>query len=238
MRTYGEKVYTDLNTIEKELLEWCEKSDLDLSAKHRKELCNAAHWEKYKAFYEFAKMMMHEIGGDEYRDFNQFQEKVNNTVKKHKLKLTAPQLNVILSAVSWYDDSAEKVIKKTQKLGGDKLFELLQHLDCTEAQLPDYGYFPTGKASEYIVYENQTDLRDSESIPLAENIHAYFLKEVKPHVEEAWIDLDKTKIGYEISFNKYFYQHKPLRSLEEVSEEILTLEQENDGLIMDILNLA
>ena len=54
---------------------------------------------------------------------------------------------------------------------------------------------------------------------------------------KAWIDLDKTKIGYEISFNKYFYQHKPLRSIEEVSKEILDLEEMNEGVIMDILNL-
>jgi type I restriction enzyme M protein len=60
---------------------------------------------------------------------------------------------------------------------------------------------------------------------------------VKPHVPESWIDLDKTKIGYEISFNKYFYQHKPLRSIEEVSNEILALEQESEGLIMDILKM-
>src|SRR5690606_34589943 len=115
---------------------------------------------------------------------------------------------------------------------------LLHHLDCTSEQLPDFGYYPSGKKDEYIVYENQSDLRDSESVPLQENIHGYFLREVKPHVEEAWIDLDKTKIGYEISFNKYFYQHKPLRPIEEVSQEILALEQENEGLIMDILNLA
>jgi type I restriction enzyme M protein len=50
--------------------------------------------------------------------------------------------------------------------------------------------------------------------------------------------LDKTKIGYEISFNKYFYQHKPLRSIEEVSEEIVALEAESEGLIMGILNLS
>ncbi len=237
-QTYGEKVYTDLKGIEKELLQWCEKNDLDLSAKHRKELCNPAHWEKYRTLFGFATMIMHEIGGDEYRDFNLFRDKVNSAVKKHKIKPSAAQLNVILSAVSWYDETAEKVIKKTQKLSGDKLDHLLHHLDCTVAQLPDHGYYPSGKPNEYIVYENQTDLRDSESVPLAENIHAYFLREVKPHVEEAWIDLDKTKIGYEISFNKYFYQHKPLRSLEKVSEEILTLEQENEGLIMDILNLA
>ncbi|MCC5917256.1 MAG: hypothetical protein JJU02_07995, partial [Cryomorphaceae bacterium] len=68
--------------------------------------------------------------------------------------------------------------------------------------------------------------------------HEYFLREVKPHVNEAWIDLDKTKIGYEISFNKYFYQHQPLRSIEEVSAEILALEEESEGLIMDILKMG
>ena len=69
-------------------------------------------------------------------------------------------------------------------------------------------------------------------------IYTYFLNEVKPHVDEAWINLDTVKIGYEISFNKYFYQHKPLRSLEEVTADILALEKESDGLITEILNLA
>ncbi len=55
---------------------------------------------------------------------------------------------------------------------------------------------------------------------------------------EAWINLDATKIGYEISFNKYFYRHKPLRELEEVTADILNLESESDGLIREILNLA
>ena len=80
-------------------------------------------------------------------------------------------------------------------------------------------------------------MRDYENIPLKENIYDYFLREVKPHVPEAWIDLEKIKIGYEISFNKYFYRHKPLRSIEEVTAEILQLEKENEGLIMDILGL-
>ena len=73
-------------------------------------------------------------------------------------------------------------------------------------------------------------------MPLKEDIHTYFLREVKPHVEEAWINLDATKIGYEISFNKYFYQHKPLRAIEEVTSDILALEKESDGLIAEILN--
>lgn len=80
-------------------------------------------------------------------------------------------------------------------------------------------------------------MRDSENTPLSDTVHNYFLKEVKPHVEEAWIDLDRTRIGYEISFNKYFYQHKPLRSIEEVSQELMEIEQLSDGLIKDIIEL-
>ncbi|MCK6610961.1 MAG: type I restriction-modification system subunit M [Bacteroidia bacterium] len=236
--TYGEKVYNELNKLEKDILEWCDKSGFDLTAKHRKELCSPAHWEKYKSLLGFANLLKLEIGEDIYSDFNLFREKVEQAVKKHEIKPSASQLNVIMNEVSWYDETAEKVIKKTEKLSGDKLDKLLHHLDCTQEQLPDFGYYPTGKKDEYITYESQSDLRDSENVPLNESIHYYFLREVKPHVAEAWIDLDKTKIGYEISFNKYFYQHKPLRSIEEVSEEILALDKESDGLIMDILNLS
>ena len=128
-------------------------------------------------------------------------------------------------------------VKKIQKFKEDKLNELLEHLRCTKDQLLDYGYYPTGKTNEFTIYESESDLRDYENVQLKGNIYEYFLQEVKPHVEEAWIDLDKTKIGYEISFNKYFYKHKPLRSIEEVSAEILELEKENEGLIMDILKL-
>ena len=78
-------------------------------------------------------------------------------------------------------------------------------------------------------------MRDSESVALKDNIHRYFLAEVKPHVAEAWINLDSTKIGYEISFNKYFYRHKPLRSMAEVAQEIVALEQQAEGLIAEIL---
>lgn len=236
--TYCEKVYSDLKSIEKEILDWCEKNDLDLNAKKRKTLTAAATWKKQKEILDTARKLMEAIGTDEYRDYNVFLDLVDKELKAKKLKLSASEKNQILAAVSWYDETAEKVIKKTQKLSGDKLDQLLNHLDCSVGQLPDYGYYPSGKKDEYIIYENQTDLRDNESVPIAENIHTYFLREVKPHVEEAWIDLDKTKIGYEISFNKYFYQHKPLRPIEEVSADILQLENESDGLIREILNLA
>ncbi len=235
--TYGDKAYTDLKNIEKEILEWCEKNDLDLNTKKRKTLVSTKTWEKQKHLLDIATKLMQTIGTDEYSDFNLFAKLVDDELKTNKIKLSVTEKKAILNAVSWYDENAEKVIKKTQKLSGDKLDKILHHLDCTVEQLPDYGYYPSGKKDEYIIYENETDLRDYENIPIKENIYDYFLREVKPHVPEAWIDLDKTKIGYEISFNKYFYRHKPLRSIEEVTNDILELEKENKGLIMDILGM-
>lgn len=234
--TFGERVYTELPKLEKELIKWCEDNDYELNKKKQQALLSAKTWEKQRFLFDAAAQLMEQVGSAEYTDFNVFKEEVAAEAKALKLKLSAPELNTILAAVSEYDETAEKVISKKQKFKPEKLQELLQRLDCTEAQLPDFGYFPTGKPNEYLQYETESDLRDYENVPLKEGIYDYFLAEVKPHVPEAWIDLEKTKIGYEISFNKYFYQHKPLRSLEEVGGEILALEQENEGLIMDILN--
>jgi len=73
--------------------------------------------------------------------------------------------------------------------------------------------------------ESDSDLRDTESIPLKEDIYEYFEREVKPHVSDAWIDESKTKIGYEVPFTRHFYKYQPLRSSEVILEEIKELEQ-------------
>jgi len=235
---FGEDVYTNLAKHAKEITEWAEKNELNLNAKQSKAIINPDLWKKQLNLLNTASQLMKKIGSAEYADFNLFSEKVDDTLKSLKVKLSASEKNAILNAVSWYDPDAEKVIKGTVKLTGDKLKELLDHLDSEEKHLADYGYYPASKKGEYLEYETESDLRDTESVPLKKNIHQYFLDEVKPHVAEAWINLDATKIGYEISFNKYFYRHQPLRSIEEVSADILQLENESDGLIRDILTLA
>ena len=109
----------------------------------------------------------------------------------------------------------------------------------TEAEhLADFGLWPTEKAGEYIEYETDSELRDTENVPLKDDIHGYFLREVRPHVADAWVALDKTVIGYEISFNKVFYRHKPLRDLTEVTTEILTLEAETEGLLKKLVSFV
>ena len=235
--TFGEKVYCEIAKHEKEITEWCEKNELNLNAKQSKTLVSEALWTKQLELLNTATELMQAIGNDEYNDFNVFKEKVEEVLKAKKVKLSSSEKNAILNAVSWYDTSAEKVIKGNTKLTGDKLEQLLEHLDCKENELANHGYFVTDKKGEYLEYETESDLRDTENVPIKENIYAYFLREVKPHVAEAWINLNATKIGYEISFNKYFYRHKPLRDMEEVSSDILKLEALSDGLIREILNL-
>jgi type I restriction enzyme M protein len=162
------------------------------------------------------------------------------------LKLSTPERKQILNAVSWRDPRATKVIKKQHKFTSAKIKDLAQGLKTTEERLGDYGYWPSAKAGEFIEYEPDSELRDTENVPLAKSkaptassvIHEFFIGEVRPHIDEAWIALDKTVIGYEISFNKYFYQHKPLRSLEEVTTEILALEAETDGLLKQLVSFV
>lgn len=236
--TFGESIYTNTKQHEKELLEWCEKNELNFSSANKKKLTKKETWQKHLHLVKAAKALEKIFRDSMYVDFNVFKKEVDASIKQLGIKLSASEKNAILNAVSWYDDKAEKVIKKVEKLGGDKLRNLLGHLGCEEGQLADFGYYATGKKGEYQTFETESDLRDTENVPLKEEIHNYFLREVKPHVEEAWINIDATKIGYEISFNKYFYKHTPLRSIEEVTEDILDLERQSDGLIAEILNLV
>lgn len=235
--TFGAAIYTHLAQHEKAILKWCEENDLNLNAKQSKALTSPETWQKQLDLLNTATQLMAAVGTDEYDDFNIFKTKVNDAVKTLQCNVSASEKNTLLNAVSWYDANAVKVVKGITKLAGEKLDKLRHHLDCTEEELADYGYFKTDKKGEYTEYETESDLRDTENVPLKDNIHAYFLREVKPHVAEAWINLDATKIGYEISFNKYFYKHKPLRSIEEVGADILQLDAESDGLIKEILSL-
>ncbi|MHC2633937.1 type I restriction enzyme M protein [Bradyrhizobium liaoningense] len=235
---HGEKVYGSgfLKENSKAILTWCEDHGISLNAKARDKLLDTKYWQQLRYLMERGITLMANIGTDETADYNAFQAKVDRTLKDEKIKLSAAEKGAILNAVSWYDETAEKVISKNLEMSSRDLDELTDHLGCALNDLADFGYFkqPNGN---YVTYEANADLRDAESIPLKGDIHEFFLAEVKPYVEEAWINLDSVKIGYEISFNKYFYHHKPMRKLEEVATDILALEQRADGLIADILGL-
>ncbi|RUR17636.1 SAM-dependent DNA methyltransferase [Legionella sp. km535] len=236
---YGDKVYEKdcLNSIKKEVLSWCEINDISLNAKAKAKLFDSRYWSFLKNLYQNAELLMDAIGQDEFDDFNAFVNSVEKELNTRKIVLSATEKKIILNAVSWYSESAAKVIKKTIKLSGEKLALLIHRYDCEERELSYFGYYPTGRKNEYVTYETCSDLRDYELIPLHQSIQRYFLTEVKPHVDDAWINLDSVKIGYKINFNKYFYRQKPLRSLDEVASDIITLEQKCEGLIAQILHV-
>ena len=79
--------------------------------------------------------------------------------------------------------------------------------------------------------EPDADLRDLENVPLREDVNEHFRREVLPHVPHAWIDHGKTKVGYEIPFNRHFYKYMPPRPLEEIDRDLKAVSAE----IMDLL---
>jgi len=82
--------------------------------------------------------------------------------------------------------------------------------------------------------EPDPELRDYENVPLAENVQAYFEREVLPHVPDAWIDHSKTRIGYEINFNRYFYKYTPPRPLEEIEADLKKIEKEIAEMLSEV----
>lgn len=79
-----------------------------------------------------------------------------------------------------------------------------------------------------------TALRDTENVPLKENIQAYFEREVLPFAPDAWIDEKKSKVGYEIPFTRYFYKYEAPRPSDEIMKEIMEIEKELDGVLMEV----
>ena len=88
-----------------------------------------------------------------------------------------------------------------------------------------------------VEYEPDTDLRDTEQIQLQEEggIEAFLRREVLPYAADAWYQAERVKIGYEISFTRYFYTPQPMRTLKEIRADILALEQETEGLLGEIV---
>ena len=133
-----------------------------------------------------------------------------------------------LRAVSWRVETAPPVIAKTHKPGkakADPLHGLFEGRDG-----------PPGRPS-IVEYEPDSDLRDTEQVPLLEpgGIEAFIRREVLPYTPDAWIKEDATKIGYEISFTRHFYQPQPLRTLDAIRADILAVEKEAEGLLDELL---
>lgn len=194
-----------------------------------KDLLAPKTWQDQKDLLAKAKQLQHVIGSAQFDDMNDFEDALKNACKKAAVTLDTKEKKQLKAAISWRNPAAEKVIKKIHKTNANPL----------------YGLFEVN--GDIIEYQADSELRDNENVALnpsntVNDINeAYFKKEVLPHVPDAWIDGHKRDdkdgeigiVGYEIPFNRHFYQYQPPRDLldidadlDAVSAEIMKLLQE------------
>lgn len=234
--TYKDQVFTGLESVMTDIKEYLQENEIKVTDKKLAGLTAAAKWKERKALMEAAKLLHKEIGNDVYMDYAVFSGKVEVAAKKLKLSLSATQLKAIARAMSVTDPKAEPVVKKELKADAKDLEALEMTFKVDRERFADYGYHKTAKG-KYIEYESDSDLRDAERIPVKEDIYEYFQREVCPYVKDAWINLPLTKIGCDISFNKYFYKPVQLRTLEENQADIIDLDKKSQGYIKSLFEL-
>ncbi|MBR4712330.1 MAG: SAM-dependent DNA methyltransferase [Paludibacteraceae bacterium] len=236
---YGERVFVGLDNELPAIKEYLNDNDIKMTDKKINKLISVKEWKNRRDLMDAAKQLMHVVGTEAFMDYNIFEERVTEAAKQLKLSNTNAQLRAIMRAMSETDPEAEPVVKKRHKADSKEVVKLMDTYGVDEELLADYGFFADkpNYVYKYIEYESDSDLRDSEKIPVKEDIYEYFKREVRPYVADAWINLPSTKIGCEISFNKYFYKPAPLRSLEENEADILALDEQSQGFIKSLFNL-
>lgn len=239
---FGDDLFTDFASVSKQVREHLEQwaraagSEEDEAAlavptlkdAARKKLLNASTWSRDSRLVKVGKALLEAVGDQIFNDYNEFDRMAGEAMARLGLKLSAADRKALLRGVSWRDESAKPVILKCHKAGTE------------ERRL--YGVYAiegtkSGKLHSLVVeYEPDSELRDTEQVPLLEpgGIEAFFRREVLPYAEDAWIKESATKKGYEISFTRYFHKPPVLRSLEEIRAAIEELEKDTEGLLSDL----
>ena len=234
-QTYGERVFDGLDNEVPAIKEYLNENEIKMTDKKLAKLISVKAWEDRRTLQDAAKALMKSIGTEIFMDYNVFSERVASTAKTLKLDFKAVDIKSIARAMSVTDPDAAPVVKKEHKANSKDIEKLESVYGIAPEVIEDYGYTKHGKG--YVEYEADSDLRDSEKIPVKEDIYEYFQREVRPYVADAWINLPPTKIGCEISFNKYFYKPAPLRSLSENEADILALDEQSQGFIKSLFEL-
>jgi len=199
---------------------------VDLMSENRNQFRSACKDAKEEPLANVVDRVAESVGVGPHLDFNIFMDAIETDAKEHSVKLTAKRKKLLQNELAKRSEDAQPVIKKVYKKG-----------KATADSIRGLHPNPVGDPALVLEYEPDTDLRDTEQVPLLEEggIEAFIRREVSPHAPDAWFDADSVKIGYEINFNRYFYKPTPLRPLEEIRADILALEQETEGLLMEIV---
>jgi type I restriction enzyme M protein len=242
---FGDKLFHDFASVsvalEKRLADWGgneDEADDDeegnvakkgLSEKKKKKLLDSRTWERDGRLVAIATQMRDLLGDQLFEDHNTFRDSVDAALKEADIKLAAADLKQFLRAVSWRVESAPEVIAKIHKPYKAKADPL-------------HGLYEINISGRKVVveYEPDSDLRDTEQVPLVEEggIEAFIRREVLPYTRDAWVKESATKVGYEVSFTRHFYKPQPLRTLEEISADIVAIEKEAEGLLDGLLKGA
>jgi type I restriction enzyme M protein len=224
--------YGILDNVAIEVRAYVKSHFSDLKEKQINDLLDSKTWLMQQSILLKAKKLQYLIGNAQCDDMNTFDAVISHACKDTDSKLEAKEKKQITAAVSWKNPAAEKVIKKVHKAAAD----------------PFYGLFEesggAGNGKRVLEYKADGDLRDHENVALdpsqaVNDINeAYFKKEVQPHVPDAWIDANKKDdkdqkigiVGYEIPFNRHFYQYQPPRDLVEIDADL-------DAVSAEIMNL-
>jgi type I restriction enzyme M protein len=167
-----------------------------------------------------------QLGPGPHTDFNNFFAALGSLAAEAGVKLPARRLKLLQNSLGQRDETAARVIKRVHQPGRAEADPLRGRFEATV----------DGQRC-VVEYEPDTDLRDSEQVPLLEEggIAAFLRREVLPHAPDAWFEESSVRTGYEISFTRHFYKPQPLRSLGEIRADIEALERETDGLLDQIL---
>ena len=183
-----------------------ERAFASLAVSRKKGAARAKDEEAGRAEQAAIRKLLESLPDQLYLDRAEFEAVLGKAARKAGLKLAAPIKKAILSALSERNEKAEV---------------------CR-----DKDGHP----------EPDPELRDTESVPLSESVETFFEREVKPHVPDAWIDETRRDaqdgevgiVGYEINFNRYFYEYRPPRPLEEIEADIQTVEKEIVAMLREV----
>jgi len=197
-----------------------------LSDKKKKKLLDMKTWQRDGRLLAVAEALKKAIGEGVFTDHNAFRDLVDAKLETLGLKVGAADLKAVLRAVSWRDESATPVIAKVYKPGKAKADPLHGRFEVT-----------LGGKKVVVEYEPDSELRDTEQVPLLEpgGVEAFLRREVLPYAPDAWLEADKTQVGYEVSVTRHFYKPVALRSLDEIAADILAVERETEGLLHGLI---
>lgn len=231
---WTETSYGELADVEAEVRALVKADFKELKEKQVKELLGSKTWLAQMQLIAKAKALQAVVGPEACHDFNAFEVTLKSALKDAGVKLETKERKELLDAVSWTNPEAEPVIKKVLKGKAS----------------PMYGIFAYN--GQVVQFQSDGKLRDTEDVALtsatargakvdAEN-EAYFEKEVAPHVADAWIDKSKCDardgevgaIGYEIPFNRHFYEYEPPRDLMDIDGDLDLLSTEIMQMLKEV----